>query len=58
MVELLHGRRWGKGNRTDFYWAVLLMYTILKYWNILLQRLDIVQKPVWISIHLDTESYA
>ena len=39
MVEFLHVRRWEKIIRTDFYWVKLLMYTIWKYWIILLKRL-------------------
>ena len=44
MVEFLHGRRWEKRNRNDFDWVMLLIYTIWKYWDILSQRLYIVQK--------------
>ena len=46
-----------KRNRTNFYGVMLLMYTIWKYWNIVLQRLDIVQKSLWISSHFDRENY-
>ena len=35
MVEFLHVRRRKERNRSDFYWAMLLMYTIWEYWNIL-----------------------
>ena len=33
------------------------MYTIWKYWKILLEMLDIVQKSLWISSHFETENY-
>ena len=26
-------RRWEKRNKIDFYWVMLLMYTIWEYWN-------------------------
>ena len=32
MVELLGARGWEK-NRTEFYWVMLLIYTIWEYWN-------------------------
>ena len=57
MVEFLHVRRWEKRNRANFYWVMLLLYTIWKYWNILPERLDIVKKYLWISSHFDTESF-
>ena len=63
MVEFLHVRKWEKGNRTNFYWIMLLMYTILEYLDILtletfceylvILLLDIVQKSFWISSHLE-----
>ena len=63
MVEFLHVRKWEKGNRTNFYWVMLLMYTILEYLDILtletfceylvILLLDIVQKSFWISNHLE-----
>ena len=34
MVEFWHVRRSEKRNRTDFYWVMLLMYTVWKYLNI------------------------
>ena len=52
MVAFLHVKRWEERNRTNFYW-MFLMYTIWKYWNILLQRLYIVQKSWWISSHFE-----
>ena len=33
-------------------------YTLWKYWNILPQRLDIVEIFLAISIHFDTKNYA
>ena len=39
-------------NRTDFYRVMYLVYAIWKYWNVLLQRLD-VQKSFWICRHCD-----
>ena len=30
-LKFLHDRRWEKKNRTDFYWVMLLMYTVWKY---------------------------
>ena len=47
-----------KRNKTDFYRAMLLMYSIWRHWNILLQGLHKVQKSLWISSHFETENYA
>ena len=43
-----------KSNGTNFYWVMLLMFPIWKYWSILLQR---PQKSSWISTHFNTENY-
>ena len=32
MVGLVHVTRWEKRNRMDFYWKMLLIYTIWEYW--------------------------
>ena len=40
-----------KRSTTNFWWGMLLMYTILEYWKVL--SLDIVQKYLWISRHFD-----
>ena len=52
MLEFLHVGRWGKRNRTDFYWVMLLMYTISEYRNIF--PLDIDKKYFSISNNFDT----
>ena len=56
MVEFLHVRRSEKQNRSGFCLAMLLMDTVWKYWNILLQRLDIILKSLCISSYFDTEN--
>ena len=40
-----------KKNKANFYGVMLLIYAVWKQWNILLQRLDKVQKSWWISSH-------
>ena len=47
MVEYFHFRRREKRSRADFYWVMLLMYTIWEYWSI--WTLDIVEKYLWMS---------
>ena len=44
-----------KRNKTNFYRAMLLMCSIWRHWNILLQGLHKVQKSLWISSHFETE---
>ena len=52
MVEFLHVRRWENGNKTNFYWAMLLVASVVYNMEVLehfvtknyKQRLDIVQK--------------
>ena len=56
MIGFAHVRRLEKKHRTNFYGAIILMYTIWKCWNILLQRIVIAQKSLWISCHFDTEN--
>ena len=38
-----------------FYWVILLMHAIWKYWKIL--ALDIFASSLWTSCHFDTENY-
>ena len=33
-MGLVRVKWWEKRNRTDFYWVMLLMYTIWEYWNL------------------------
>ena len=56
MAEFLPIRKWGKKNRTDYYWVMLWFASVvLKHFAT--QRFDIVQKSLWISCHYDTENY-
>ena len=50
MVVFLHVGRWEKGNRTNFYWLMILML-ISSIKNLATQRLDIVQKSLIKSCH-------
>ena len=47
-----------KRNKTNFYRAMLLMYSIWRHSNILLQGLHKVQKSLWITSHFETDNYA
>ena len=44
MVERLRARGWEKRIRTDFYWIMLLMYTIWEFWNLCVYHKNYTQK--------------
>ena len=56
MVEFLHFRRWKKRNRSNFYWVMLLMYTIWEYctnsaldivWNMIMKLENMIWKLIY-----------
>ena len=52
-MDIFGYQKMRKKKWTDFYWVMLLMYTIWEHWNFLPP--DIVQKSLLISSHFDAQ---